>query len=110
MKTVFNCQRVFADKIGDNGRRGRDLSSWLRHIAPPFTALQHLPSFTETWRPSRPSLTTAPDAPEGRAPTTEKEARMSDLILMVRLFVGIFYPKAVEPLQKVSAFPTTHGE
>ena len=23
---------------------------------------------------------------------------MSDLILMVRLFVGIFYPKAVEPL------------
>ncbi len=24
---------------------------------------------------------------------------MSDLILMVRLFIGIFYPKAVEPLQ-----------
>jgi hypothetical protein len=25
---------------------------------------------------------------------------MSDLILMVRLFIGIFYPKAVEPLQQ----------
>jgi hypothetical protein len=24
---------------------------------------------------------------------------MSDLVLMVRLFIGIFYPKAVEPLQ-----------
>lgn len=29
---------------------------------------------------------------------------MSDLILMVRLFIGIFYPKAVEPLQQ-SPFP-----
>jgi hypothetical protein len=25
---------------------------------------------------------------------------MGDLILMVRLFIGIFYPKAVEPLQQ----------
>ena len=25
---------------------------------------------------------------------------MSDLVLMVRLFIGIFYPKAVEPLQQ----------
>jgi hypothetical protein len=28
---------------------------------------------------------------------------MSDLILMVRLFIGIFYPKAVEPLQQTSS-------
>jgi hypothetical protein len=25
---------------------------------------------------------------------------MSDLVLMVRLFIGMFYPKAVEPLQQ----------
>jgi hypothetical protein len=31
--------------------------------------------------------------------TRNKEAQVSDLILMVRLFVGIFYPKATEALQ-----------
>ena len=31
---------------------------------------------------------------------------MSDLILMIRLFIGIFYPKAVEPLQQ--RMPSNH--
>ncbi len=30
----------------------------------------------------------------------ERRLAMSDLILMIRLFIGIFYPKAVEPLQQ----------
>lgn len=31
---------------------------------------------------------------------------MSDLVLMVRLFIGIFYPKAVETLEH----PTSNSE
>jgi hypothetical protein len=38
--------------------------------------------------------------PESHALYRKKEALMGDLILMVRLFIGIFYPKAVEPLQQ----------
>ena len=49
---------------------------------------------------SRSSFLNALGLPEGRTLTIwKRRLRMSDLILMVRLFIGIFYPKAVEPLQ-----------